>query len=165
MTKSAGFARDPARPPLPETPLERSAELYESVARENPVLYRLDVARNQLNTAFQRALTGRLEQALACVQRAETLLDRPGPVWPALFYDLACVYSICSTPTPCSVPTVVERNSHAKRAVAALRRAIASGYHDLGQIRQDPLLDPIRRRHDFQELLMDLTFPANPFQR
>ena len=50
------------RPADAGEPLERSAEFYESVARDNPVPYRLDVARNQLNLAFQRAATGRLER-------------------------------------------------------------------------------------------------------
>jgi len=153
------------QPVAAAAPLERSAEFYESVARENPILYRLDVARNQLNTAFQRAATGRSEQALACIRRAENLLNRPGPAWPLLFYDLACVYSLCSAATPCSVPSPTERESHSSRAVMALRRAVAAGYHDLGQIRQDRWLDPLRPRRDFQELMMDLSFPADPFQR
>ena len=114
------------RPADAAGPLERSAELYESVALDNPVRYRLDVARNQLSIAFQRALTGRSEQALASIRRAEDLLNRPSPVSPALFYDLACAYSLCSLATPCSVPTPAQRESHTRRAVVALRRAVDS---------------------------------------
>jgi hypothetical protein len=32
-------------------------------------------------------------------------------------------------------------------------------------MRRDHDLDPLRPRRDFQELLMDLTFPADPFPR
>ena len=84
------------RPADADGPLGRSAELYESVARANPVRYRLDVARNQLSIACQRALTGRSEQALASLLKAEDLLNRPSSVSPALLYDLACAYSLCS---------------------------------------------------------------------
>jgi hypothetical protein len=59
-----------------------------------------------------------------------------------------------------------EREARARRAVAALRRAAAAGYYDdLEKLRRDPALAPLRPRGDFQELLMDLSFPADPFQR
>jgi tetratricopeptide (TPR) repeat protein/tRNA A-37 threonylcarbamoyl transferase component Bud32 len=153
------------RPADAADPLERSAEWYESVARANPVPYRLDVARNQLNIAYQRAMTGRLEDALPCIQTAEDQLNRASTVWPVLFYDLACAYSLCSAATPSSAPSPAERESRRLRAVVALRRAVSAGYNDLGQIRQDPVLDPLRPRRDFQELMMDLSFPADPFPR
>jgi eukaryotic-like serine/threonine-protein kinase len=142
-------------------PLERSADLYDTLARENPTKYRLDVARNQLNIAFQRAATGRLDLALACIHRAEDQLNRSSSVWPALFYDLACTHSFCSSQTP----VAAERESRARRAVGALRQAIAAGYSDLGQFRHDHLLDALRPRRDFQELMMDVSFPSNPFRR
>ncbi len=141
-------------------PLGRSANLYDSLARENPMKYRLDVARNQLNIAFQRAGTGRLDQALDSLQRAEDQLNRSSSVSPELFYDLACAHSFCSTETPAPA----SRESHARRAVVALRQAVVTGFCDLGQIRHDHLLDPLRPRRDFQELLMDVSFPSDPFR-
>jgi tetratricopeptide (TPR) repeat protein/tRNA A-37 threonylcarbamoyl transferase component Bud32 len=146
-------------------PLERSAELYDSVARENPVLYRLDVARNQLSIALQRAITGRLEEALACIRQAEDLVQRSSSASPVIFYDLACAYSACITATVARASTPQERESHTRNAVAALRRAAAEGYNDLGQLRQDPVLDPLRPRRDFQELILDMSFPSDPFGR
>jgi tetratricopeptide (TPR) repeat protein/tRNA A-37 threonylcarbamoyl transferase component Bud32 len=152
-----GQAADAARP------LERAAQLYESVARENPVRYRLDVARNQLTIALQRAITGRPEQALSCIRTAEDLVDRSSSVTAIIFYDLACAYSACITAISDRVPAADERESHAQRAVAALRRAALAGYNDLGQIRKDPILDPLRPHPDFQELILDMSFPADPF--
>jgi hypothetical protein len=49
--------------------------------------------------------------------------------------------------------------------MAALRRAVAAGFDNVGHMRRDPDLDPLRPRRDFRELLMDLTFPADPFPR
>jgi hypothetical protein len=52
-----------------------------------------------------------------------------------------------------------------ERAVVALHRAVAAGYGDLSQLRRDSVLDPLRPCRDFQDLMMDLSFPSDPFQR
>jgi serine/threonine-protein kinase len=49
------------------------------------------------------------------------------------------------------------------RAMDTLSRAVAAGYRDVHWMRRDPDLDPLRRRPDFQVLLMELEFPADPF--
>ncbi len=166
LLDEVGRTRSRSGPPAEAAgPLERAAELYETLARENPVRYRLDVAQNQLNIAFQRALTGHSEQALAFIRRAEDLVNPPGHVWPVLFYELACAYCLYSKGTPCSVPAPEERELYTRRAVVALRRAVAAGYNDLDLIRRDPMLDPARPRGDFQALIMDLSFPSDPFRR
>ena len=51
------------------------------------------------------------------------------------------------------------------RAMEMLRRAVAAGYWDVAWMRRDPDLDPLRSRADFQVLLLDLAFPADPFTR
>jgi hypothetical protein len=51
------------------------------------------------------------------------------------------------------------------RAMDALRRAMAAGYRDVQWMRRDPDLDPLRSRPEFQALLLDLTFPEDPFAR
>jgi hypothetical protein len=49
--------------------------------------------------------------------------------------------------------------------IADLRRAVAAGYRNYAHMRKDPDLDPLRRRADFQQLMLDLAFPADPFTR
>jgi hypothetical protein len=49
--------------------------------------------------------------------------------------------------------------------MAVLRRAVAAGFKDMARMRFHWNLDPLRARRDFQELLLDLEFPANPFVR
>jgi hypothetical protein len=58
-----------------------------------------------------------------------------------------------------------ECKAYADRAVAALRRAVTAGFADVAKLRRDTDLDPLRPRRDFQELLMDLSFPADPFRQ
>src|SRR5262249_18301216 len=59
----------------------------------------------------------------------------------------------------------IEHQSLADRAMATLRRAIEAGFSDLRQLEQDADLDPLRSRADFRTLIMDLTFPAEPFKK
>jgi hypothetical protein len=49
--------------------------------------------------------------------------------------------------------------------MSALRRAVAAGFDDVGHMNRDPDLNPLRSRRDFQALMMELAFPADPFQR
>jgi serine/threonine-protein kinase len=53
----------------------------------------------------------------------------------------------------------------AEEAMTALHRAVAAGCQDLGLMRTDPDLEPIRSRSDFRFLVMDMAFPADPFVR
>jgi hypothetical protein len=51
------------------------------------------------------------------------------------------------------------------QAMAVLHEAVVAGYRNLTWMRRDPDLDPLRARTDFQLLLTDLAFPAEPFAR
>ena len=65
---------------------------------------------------------------------------------------------------PAEGPAATERRRRdADRAVATIRRAIAMGYADSDVLKHDPDFDSLRARPDFQILLMDLNFPADPF--
>jgi tetratricopeptide (TPR) repeat protein len=146
-------------------PLARSAALYESVARDDPVQYRLDLARNQLNIAYCSAMMGRRDQALTSLRRAEDLLTRANVVWPVLFFDLACAHSLCSAAGCRTGDAQSGLELHADRAFDALRRATAAGFKDLDAIRRDRALDSLRTRRDFKDLLMDLSFPDDAYAR
>ncbi len=52
--------------------------------------------------------------------------------------------------------------SEAEQAMAILRRIVGAGYH-ARELRNDSCLDPLRARPDFQLLMLDLVFPAQPF--
>jgi hypothetical protein len=130
------------------------------------VYYGVDVIRNRLYAAYQRAVTGRPEEARACLRRAEDELKRSHPVRAGiLLHDLACSHILWSVAAREGTIGPVEREARTRRAIAVLRRAVMAGHADLMQVRRDSVLDPLRRRCDFEEMILDLSFPADPFQR
>jgi serine/threonine-protein kinase len=146
-------------------PLARAAEFYETLVRDDPVLYGVDLTRNQLYLASQRALAGLPDEAKACLRRAEEIANRSSRVRPAdLFYDMACDSSLWSVAGQDGVIAPAEREDRSRRAIASLRRLVEGGHLHFGQIRRDPILDPLRSRRDFQELVSDLSFPVGPFR-
>jgi hypothetical protein len=58
-----------------------------------------------------------------------------------------------------------EGRAEAERAMQWLHGAVAAGYRNVALMRQDPDLDPLRSRDDFQHLMMDLAMPDDPFAR
>jgi tetratricopeptide (TPR) repeat protein len=152
------------RPTDAALPLARAAALHESLAQENPVAYGVDVIRNRLYTSYQRGLSGRLEEAAACIRSAQDHLNRLPHVRPdLLLHDLACSHVLWSSAGREGAIAPPEREARTQRALAALRRAAEAGVVKLDQIRRDPVLNPLRPRPDFQQIIMDLSFPIDVF--
>ncbi len=66
---------------------------------------------------------------------------------------------------PGSGVSAAEREGEAEKAMAVLRQAVTMGYRNPDDYRTESALDPLRDRPDFQLLMMDLAFPAEPFAR
>jgi tetratricopeptide (TPR) repeat protein/tRNA A-37 threonylcarbamoyl transferase component Bud32 len=153
------------RPADAAEPLERALELLEPLARDNPVFYGVDLIRNRLYAAHQRLRVGRPGEARACLRRAEDELKRSPQVRTGpLLHDLACSHILWSAAGREGAIAPAEREARTRRAFEALRRTVAAGHVDLDQVRRDPVLDPLRPRPDFQVIIMDLSFPADPWQ-
>ena len=115
---------------------------------------------------MQEATASRPEEARACLRRAEDELKRQDQVRAGLLlHDLACSHVLWSAAGREGAIGPAEREARTRRAIAVLRRAVMAGHADLRQIRRDLVLDPLRRRRDFQEMILDLSFPADPFRR
>jgi tetratricopeptide (TPR) repeat protein len=144
--------------------LHRAAALHEDLALQDPVQYNIDLARNQIYQASLLALSGRGSEAGSCIRRADDVLRRSsGPRAEAALFDIACAYCLWSVAGQDGSVQPAERGARARRAVDALRRAAAAGYCDARRLNVDPAVDPLRGRRDFQELLLDLSFPTDPF--
>ena len=154
------------RPVEAVEPLERAVEFYGELARDNPALYDLDLARNRLYAALQRTMTNRREEALACIREVREILGRTSRVpIERILHDMACSYVLGSVAGREGAIEPAEREARSQRAIAALRRVVAARQGNLIQVRRDPILDPLRSRPDFREMIMDLSFPADPFRQ
>jgi hypothetical protein len=49
-------------------------------------------------------------------------------------------------------------------AMSLLKTAVGLGYRDAADFHTETALDPLRNRPDFGLLMMDLAFPAEPFE-
>jgi serine/threonine-protein kinase len=154
------------RPAEAAAPLEQAYEYFEALARDDPSQFNDDLAQSLLSLAFQRMMMDRPGESLTSIRRADELLDHSSPVSPWIFYNLACAYSRWSAASfRGAAPAPAEREACAAWGMSALRRAVAAGFKNVGHIARDTDLDPLRSRRDFQALLMDLSFPADPFRR
>jgi tetratricopeptide (TPR) repeat protein len=114
---------------------------------------------------------GRLGDARETIRRIESELEivREG-VPPSLHpYCEARARALLSTliGRPGSDPAPAERveiRRQQDRAIDGLRRALAAGF-ERGRLMGDHDLDALRARPDFQALLIDVAFPADPFAR
>ena len=136
-------------PPSPTGEVRLSIPGYEilgELGRDNPILYGVDLVRNRLYLASQRALSGKPAEAMACIRRAEDVLSRSSRIPLGMpLYDMACAHGLWSVAGQDGAIAPLEREARARRAISALRRAGAAGHRNLHQIRHDPVLDPLRR--------------------
>jgi tetratricopeptide (TPR) repeat protein/tRNA A-37 threonylcarbamoyl transferase component Bud32 len=152
--------------------VERSLAIGEELARDFPNSYSFQrgLAHSALSLSTVRAAAGRPGEALASIRRVEQIVGRFAEIEPYTLLYMARAYAQFSAAAlrgegdlPPADPA--ECKAYADRAMAALRRAVAAGFANVALLRRDIDLDPLRPRHDFQELMMDLSFPADPFQR
>ena len=97
---------------------------------------------------IQRA-TGQPDQAARSIDKALVLVE------PLRHEDPRVAFNHCRVLALASLPQGPRGGPLADRAITFLRRAIAAGYKDRRQINENPDLDPIRDRADFQVLVAD----------
>src|SRR5262249_23890954 len=101
-----------------------------------------------------------LRQAIAVVRE----ITSPAPMDD---YNLACYQSLLSRVLAKAGATTAATDSRAAgdQAIISLQKAIAAGWREVGLLRTDTDLEPIRSRPDFRPILLDTGFPRNPFAR
>jgi hypothetical protein len=110
--------------------------------------------------------SGRAADAIAHYRQSLADLERLEKPTPIDLYDIACCRSLISgaASEPGSGLTDAQGQAEAQRAVARVRSAFEAGDTAVSWVRNgDPDLKPIRSRPDFQQLMMDMTFPVQPF--
>jgi tetratricopeptide (TPR) repeat protein/tRNA A-37 threonylcarbamoyl transferase component Bud32 len=169
LTDLANLQRRAGAPAARQS-FERVVAIREALARDHPTSYhfQIDLTAIYPNLAIEQATAGHLDEALITIRKAEHNTGAAHSVNPITIYNVACAYaqfSACLQRVETDVRPTERREpeEYAERAIEVLRRAIAAGYSNFPLIRRDVDLDPLRQRRDFQELLMDVSFPADPF--
>jgi serine/threonine-protein kinase len=148
--------------------LKKARALREALAGDDHILvtaYRSDLAVTLGQIGAQERGVGRLVEAAESYRKAIALLDDLRSRTPEDYYNLACYHSALAGFARCpgSGVTAEEGRAESDRAMDDLRRAAAAGFRMTSLMAFDHELDPLRSRPDFQVLMMDLSFPSDPF--
>ena len=139
--------------------LGSSHEILARLVAEYPTIamFRADLGHAAVRLALATERGGDRTTALRLARSGVDLLDAlPAPSARYVSYQ-AKAHAVLGT--------MVDRESQHGTAIERLRVAIRRGYRNLLEYRRDPSFDPIRSRPEFQGLLLDLSFPADPFAR
>ena len=140
-------------------------EVFEALAKEVPsaAYFRIRSGYGYASLGKARLRTGSKSEALAMLEKAIASIETSADFED--LYNLACNLALASSIVdPAEGQAAAIRQCRdADRAVATIRLAIELGFADSAALKNDPDFDPIRSRPDFQALMMDLAFPADPF--
>jgi eukaryotic-like serine/threonine-protein kinase len=156
------------RPGKARTSCDRAISIREEQVKANPANtdHRSGLVWSLLRSGQVRRATGDAVGAAADWRRAIVLCEGlpPRTDWTAR-YEAFChaMLSGLAGVAGCGM-TASDGALEAERAMDILRRNIAAGYRGPA-MRTEPALDPLRARPDFQLLLRDVDFPAEPFAR
>jgi tetratricopeptide (TPR) repeat protein len=110
-------------------------------------------AERPRQSSFRAAGRVRAGQVAAAIEEAEELAKNGDSV---VSYNAACIYALASKPTKANPISPEQQAKYAERAIALLRQAIAKGYRNAQEMKNDDDLKSLRPRDDFQELLREM---------
>jgi serine/threonine-protein kinase len=149
--------------------LERAMAIYRKLVATDPsaILFRSRLALCLGHVGGIHVEAGRPAEAAAALRQSVAILERLPTVEPVDRYNLACGHANLAgiAALPGSGMTAAEGRAEAERAMQWLHRAVAAGYRNVALMQRDHDLDPLRSRRDFQDLMMDLAMPDDPFVR
>jgi serine/threonine protein kinase len=132
--------------------LDEAVPFHQAALKANPrhPTYRFFFRNNRQRLAETLlALKDHAAAADAADQFLKAATDPPRDA-----YRSACFLAGCARLAEADRPELAR--GYADRAVAALRQAVANGYKDVGELKKDRDLDPLRTRDDFRTLLGEL---------
>ncbi len=147
---------------------DRAIAIRATVIKEYPeiVSYRSRMGECWLRSGQVRLAAGDVPGAVADWHRAllayGNLRRRSGEI---AMFEAGCHAMLSSVAgVSGSGVTASEGPSEAEEAMAVLRRTVGDGYH-ARELKNESCLDSLRARPDFQLVMLDVAFPAQPFAR
>jgi eukaryotic-like serine/threonine-protein kinase len=110
---------------------------------------------------------GRPADAVQDFRQSISILQALAEPTPEDYYNMARAQSLMSgaAALPGSGLTTADSRAAALEAMTSLQLSVGAGWQDLALMRADTELAPIRSRPEFQLLMMDVAFPADPFSK
>jgi tetratricopeptide (TPR) repeat protein len=141
--------------------LQQARELLSALHTDYPAqtAVLVPLSASELALACLHAASGARDEAEAMLVSARTHLGAQRPSAEER-YTLAGIEAAGG-----ALASPEDRTVHDERSLAHLRAAIRAGYRDERQARDDPALASLRECAEFEALLLDMTFPADPFRR
>jgi serine/threonine-protein kinase len=150
---------------------DRALSILDALARANPMATE-DQSYPMLGIELQglkglaatQVAAGQIAEAVASCRRAIAKGGRLRSGYGEAYYYLAKCHALLGGTAGKSGSglSANEGASELDKAMEVLRRAVAAGYHPFHWMQRDLDLDALRPRPDFQLLMMDLAFPADP---
>jgi serine/threonine protein kinase/tetratricopeptide (TPR) repeat protein len=151
---------------LAHTAAEEAVVLVEAVLEQDRALFwRAVLGEALLRRGQARLALGDPAGSVADWRRAVATFDAMPPRDPEAAFLEACCHAMLagaagqvrSSLPPGAGPI------EASRAIDILRHAVSIGFHNARRYRTEPALEPLRDRHDFRLLIMDLAMPDQTF--
>jgi serine/threonine-protein kinase len=147
---------------------QQALQLIEQLAAGDPAastMIRRDEADCHRGIGSALRQLGKPTEALAHLRKAIDIGLHTPEKHPWLLYGLACAQAQCSAvlgqvPSSLAGSEKAEQHRLAAQSVETLRQATDAGYRNLTWIEQDPDLEPVRGRADFQQILRELKVKA-----
>jgi serine/threonine protein kinase/tetratricopeptide (TPR) repeat protein len=139
--------------------LEEARPHHQAALKVNPEnrTYRQFYRNNLLNLALSQV--GQADHARAATTAEELShcgFDAANDTYTAARFFCRCVTLAGKDPQLGLTERKELAQHYADRAMALLRRAVARGYQNAAQMRQDPELEPLRAREEYRKLLTEL---------
>jgi eukaryotic-like serine/threonine-protein kinase len=156
------------RPAEARQDYERAVAIHEKLVKENPnPWYRSLLAHSLRRRGLALCKLGDLAGGAADTRRALGLYVglkvRSSEEW---FETAGCHAALAGLAGLSGTGiSAAEGEELSTRGINLLRKAVATGYRNVGAFRTESALDPLRDRGDFELLVMDLALPDQPFAR
>jgi hypothetical protein len=169
---TANFLRGVGKHAEARAACQRALALLEPLVKANPEnpVYLGRLAEIYLRSGQIRCDAGDLSGAASAWKQAVIYYDlvrssRSVHLEPSQMFLLAGCHAGLSAIAgrPASGVQAAEGPTESDHAMKWLRQAVAVGYRNTTAYRTETALDPLRNRHDFRLLIMDMAFPTEPF--
>jgi serine/threonine-protein kinase len=145
--------------------IDEGKKIRERLLANQPlnINYRSDLARSYYHLARVNVLADATADAIASIRKCDELYTGVPPLGPEDFYFKGCIKALAcglvgkgKNEQALSPAERGERQRLALEAIALLREATAAGFSNPSRFKNDPALDSLRSRADFQDLLRSL---------